>query len=133
MVEINGRRCRTTLGGAGLAISVKCKERQTALDYALFVADPACQRTLYFDNGGQPGHRSAWTDDHVNAACRDHFRNTLPALDRAYLRPRYPGYIDFQDRAGAPIRDYMGRGGDERAVLAELDALYLQSRREGER
>jgi len=128
MVEIDGWRCRTTLGGAGLAISSRCTERQAALDYAVFVADPACQRTLYFDSGGQPGHRSAWTDDHVNASCRDHFRNTLPALDRAFLRPRYPGYIYFQDRAGVPIRDYMRNGGDERAVLAKLNALDHKSR-----
>jgi len=129
MVEIDGRRCLTTLGGAGLAISSRCAERQAALEYAAFVADPVCQRTLYFDSGGQPGHRSAWTDDRVNAACRDHFRNTLPALDRAFLRPRYPGYIYFQDRAGAPIRDYMRSGGDERAVLSHLNALYRESQK----
>jgi multiple sugar transport system substrate-binding protein len=129
MVEIDGRRCRTTLGGAGLAISSRCAERQAALDYALFVADPVCQRTLYFESGGQPGHRSAWSDEHVNALCRGHFRNTLAALDRAFLRPRYPGYIYFQDRAGAPIRDYLRKGGDARAVLADLNALYRESRK----
>ena len=130
LVEIDGRRCRTTLGGAGLAISSRCKEVKAALDYAAFVADPVCQRTLYYDSGGQPGHRSAWLDDRVNAACRNYFLNTLPALDRAFLRPRYPGYIYFQDRAGDPIRDYMQNGGDERAVLANLNALYQKSQKE---
>jgi multiple sugar transport system substrate-binding protein len=130
MVEIDGRRCRTTLGGAGLAISSRCKEVKAALDYAAFVADPVCQRTLYYDSGGQPGHRSAWLDDHVNAASCNYFLNTLPALDRAFLRPRSPGYIYFQDRAGNPIRDYMQNGGDERAVLASLNALYQKSQKE---
>ena len=130
MVEIAGRPCRTTLGGAGLAISSRCANMNAALEYAVFVADPVCQRTLYFDSGGQPGHRSAWTDDRVNATCRNYFRNTLPALDRAFLRPRYPGYIYFQDRAGVPIRDYMRNGGDPRSVLAELNALYHESQKE---
>ncbi len=129
LVEIEGRRCRTTLGGAGLAISSRCAVRDVALKYAAFVADPVCQRTLYYESGGQPGHRSAWTDDRVNATCRDHFRNTLPALDRAFLRPRYPGYIYFQDRAGAPIRDYLRAGGDERALLADLNTLYHKSQK----
>jgi len=129
MVEIVGRRCRTTLGGAGLAISSRCKERQAALDYAVFVADPICQRTLYFDSGGQPGHRSAWMDERVNSMCGNFFRNTLAALDRAFLRPRYPGYIYFQDRAGGPIRDYLRNGGDARAVLAKLDDLYRESQK----
>jgi len=132
MVEIEGRCCRTTLGGAGLAISSRCREREVALRYAAFVADAVCQRTIYCDNGGQPGHRSAWTDERANALCRDFFRNTLPALERAFLRPRFPGYLYFQDRAGVPIREYMRDGGDEQRVLADLDALYRESRREGQ-
>ena len=129
MIEVEGRQCRTTLGGAGLAISCRCTNLKAALEYAAFVADPVCQRTLYFDSGGQPGHRSAWTDDRVNASCRNCLRNTLPALDRAFLRPRYPGYIYFQDRAGKPIRDYMRNGGDAHAVLRGLDELYHESQK----
>ncbi len=129
MVEIDGRPCRTTLGGADLAISSRCKTVKAALEYAAFVADPNCQRTLYYDSGGQPGHRSAWTDDRVNASCRYHFRSTLPALDRAFLRPRYPGYIYFQDRAAAPVRDYMRDGGDAHALLANLNGLYHESQK----
>jgi len=129
LVEINGRRCRTTLGGAGLAISSRCANIPSALEYVAFVASPLCQRTLYFDSGGQPGHLAAESDDRVNTLCRDYFRNTLPALERAFLRPRYPGYLSFQDRAGDPVRDYMRNGGDPHAVLAKLDDLYHRSRK----
>jgi len=132
MIKIEGQRCRTTLGGAGLAISARCAEREVALQYAEFVADPVCQRTVYFENGGQPGHRSAWTDERVNGLCRSYFRITLPALDRAFLRPRFPGYINFQDRAGAPIREYMRNGGDAQKALADLDTLYRESRKAGQ-
>jgi len=127
MVEIEGRRCRTTLGGAGLAISSRCAHMKTALDYAVFVSGPACQSTLYFDSGGQPGHRLAWTDERVNASCRDYFRNTLPVLDRAFMRPRYSGYVDFQSRAGHPVHEYLRDGGSVEAVLAELNALHHES------
>jgi len=132
MIEIDGRRCRTTLGGAGLGISSRCGHRELALEYAVFVADPVCQRTLYYDAGGQPGHRSAWTDERLNRACRNFFRNTLPALDRAFLRPRYPGYMYFQDRAGTSIHDYMKAGGSARGLLDNLDSLYRRSRKEGQ-
>ena len=131
MIEISGRRCRTTLGGTGLGISSRCAHRKLALDYMAFVADPVCQRTLYYTNGGQPGHRLAWTDQHVNATCRSFFRNTLPALDRAFLRPRYPGYMYFQDHAGGHIRDYMKSGGDAVAVLRKLENLFSDSRHRG--
>ena len=42
----------------------------------------------------------------------NYFKNTLPALDRAYLRPRFPGYLHFQHHGGAPIRKYLMNGGN---------------------
>ena len=130
MVDIEGHgRCQTTLGGTGLAISTGCQHLEVARDYAMFTAGPVIQRTLFFENGGQPGHRSAWLDAEVNRRSNDYFRDTLPALDRAYLRPRYPGYLHFQDHAGAPIREYLMRGGGGRRVLAQLKRLFDESKR----
>lgn len=129
MVSIGGRgRCRTTLGGTGLAISSACQPINLAVEYLSFVASPECQRTLYVESGGQPGHRSAWLDEAVNQSTGNCFRNTLPALDRAYVRPRYAGYLHFQDHAGGFVRDYMVNGGDPRAVLAQLERLARESK-----
>ncbi len=129
MVEMDGHgRCQSTLGGTGLAISSRCQAPEVARDYAMFTAGAEIQRTLFFENGGQPGHRVAWEDDEVNRRSNDYFRNTLPALDRAYLRPRFPGYLHFQDEAGAPIRDYLMQGGDGRALLAGLKRLFAEAK-----
>ena len=129
MVSIGGwGRCQSTLGGTGLAISSGCQERDLALEYALFTASPLIQKTLFYENGGQPGHRGAWLDDEVNRRSSDYFRNTLPALDRAYLRPRFPGYLHFQDHGGAPIRDYLMQGGDARHALGQLKRLFAESK-----
>ncbi len=129
MVDMDGQgRCQTTLGGTGLAISARCQALEIARDYAMFTASPAIQGTIFFDSGGQPGHRSAWLDAEVNRRSNNYFRNTLPALDRAYLRPRFPGYLHFQDHAGAPIRDYLMQGGDRRAVLNELKRLFADAK-----
>ena len=130
MVDIDGRgRCQTTLGGTGLAISTGCGALDIARDYAMFTASPAIQRSLFFENGGQPGHRSAWLDPEVNRRSNNYFRNTLPALDRAYLRPRFPGYLHFQDHGGAPIREYLMEGGDGRQVLDQLKRLFDEAKR----
>ncbi len=129
MVDIGGHgRCQSTLGGTGLSISTGCKSVEVARDYAMFSASPVIQRTIFFENGGQPGHRGAWTDDEVNRRSSNYFRNTLPALDRAYLRPRFPGYLHFQDQGGAPIRQYLMNGGDDRQVLAELKRLFQEAK-----
>jgi len=129
MVDIDGQgRCQTTLGGTGLAISSRCQTPEAARDYAMFTAGVEVQRTLFFENGGQPGHRSAWEDAEVNRRSNNYFRNTLPALDRAYLRPRFPGYLHFQDHAGAPIRQYLMQGGDANAVLDQLKRLFEEAK-----
>ncbi|MEM1260485.1 MAG: carbohydrate ABC transporter substrate-binding protein, partial [Bacteroidota bacterium] len=82
---------------------------------------------VFYANGGQPGHREAWMDKYTNADSLDFFTDTLPALDRAFLRPRYHGHMYFQDRAGEPIRDYMMKGGNPQFILERLNALYQES------
>jgi multiple sugar transport system substrate-binding protein len=121
-------RCRSTLGGTGLAVSSSCKHIDQAIDYVTYVASGVCQNTVYFENGGQPGHLKAWKDEHVNYQTRNYFSSTLPALQRAFLRPRYHGHMYFQDNAGEPIREYMMHGGDETDLLKHLNELYIKSR-----
>lgn len=129
LVSYKGRRLRSTLGGTGLAISSHTKHPREAALYAQYAASPACQRTIYFQSGGQPGHRAAWTDPEVNRVSRDYFRNTLQTLDEAYLRPRYNGYIEFQEQGGVAVHDHMTGRLDASATLARLDALYRETRR----
>ena len=132
MVTLAGKRLRSTLGGTGLAISVHCRDLDLALAYAQFVASPESQTGLYAIAGGQPGHRRAWLDPEVNRICQGYFRDTLPALDEAWLRPRYDGYIPFQDHAGRFVHTYFRNGGDSAAVLAQLNRLYRESRTDDE-
>jgi multiple sugar transport system substrate-binding protein len=118
---------RGTLGGAGLAVSALRPNVEAAVSYASFTADPTTQRTIYVEAGGQPGHRSAWTDASVNASSSRFFADTLAALDAAYLRPRYDGFLGFQEAGGDLIHAWLRDGGDARRVLDDLDAAYRAS------
>ena len=111
MVSINGNQLISTIGGTGLAISANCQHKEIAGAYAEYTASEKVQKSLFFDNGGQPGHRKAWLDDYTNRVTDDYFKATLPALDRSFLRPRYHGHMFFQDNSGAPIREFMMNGG----------------------
>jgi multiple sugar transport system substrate-binding protein len=121
LVSFAGRPLRSTLGGAGLAVSRSTRYPAEALAYMQFTASAEVQRTLYTTCGGQPGHRRAWLDDDANALTHDFFRSTLPTLDAAWVRPRFPGFIEFQDRASAIVHKYLSAGGDELAVLEEMN------------
>ena len=122
-----GEPMTSTLGGAGLAVSSQGKHMDVAVDYARFVASADIQETLYVENGGQPGHLRAWQNQQVNRSTLDYFKNTLPALERAYLRPRYDGHLYFQDHAGDVVVDYLKNGGDEKSVLDQLNRMYRES------
>jgi len=129
MITLNGENnLRSTLGGTGLAVSSSSAHLEMAVKYAEYVASPACQQTVFFENGGQPGHLSAWKDTEVNRKSNDFFANTLPALQRAFLRPRYHGHMFFQDHAGDMVRDYLMNGGAELKVLEKMNNLYVESR-----
>lgn len=126
----DGGRLRSTLGGTGIAVSSASRHVDIAVEYAAFMAAPETQRTLFAECGGQPGHRGAWIDGRVNGLANDYFRHTLPALDRAYVRPRYDGYLHFQDHAGDAVRGYLLGEMDAAAALSRMNELYRESRGE---
>jgi multiple sugar transport system substrate-binding protein len=125
----DGRPLRTVLGGTGMAISGRCSAAEVALEYLKHVAGAEWQRTLYGVSGGQPARRSAWQDEILNRIANGFFERTLNSVEKAYLRPRYPGYVGFQAKAGAPIVRYLRNGGSTTEVVRELNALYRQSRK----
>jgi multiple sugar transport system substrate-binding protein len=129
LVSFRGSPLRSTLGGAGLAISRMCKHPAHALAYAEFVAGPCAQKTLYVHSGGQPGHRGAWLDPALNAATNNFFANTLPTLDAAWVRPRFPGFISFQDAASKLVHHYLVHGGAESEVLGKMNSALVRAQR----
>nr|WP_294895620.1 extracellular solute-binding protein [uncultured Pedobacter sp.] len=127
LVSLNGKKMSSTLGGTGLAVSAFSTHRDIALKYAEFTASSYVQQNIFTVNGGQPGHLQAWKNERVNTITHQYFKNTLPALERAFLRPRYFGHMAFQDHAGDIVRNYLMNGGDENTVLEKMNELYLKS------
>jgi multiple sugar transport system substrate-binding protein len=122
----DGTLLRSTLGGAGIAISAQCKHHEAAVAYAAHVSSAVVQKTLYVTSGGQPGHRAAWLDADANCLTNNFFANTLPTLDQAWVRPRWPGFIAFQDTASTIIHEYLrgsARGGEHAVLMAFNTAL----------
>lgn len=117
------------IGGTGLAVSSRCQHAEIAATYASRVASGPWQKTIYFESGGQPAHTEAWEDDAVNVASSNFFRDTRETIDRAFLRPRYNGYIPLQYDGGEIITTGLRSGANHRTMLNELNALYRQSTR----
>lgn len=122
-----GEKLRTTIGGTGLAVSAFSEHREEAIRFAEMTVSPSWQSTLYVQHGGQPGHLLAWQDEQANQLTHRFFRNVLPAMLRGYMRPRYNGYLYFQDHAGDPLQQYLRDGGNPVSVLESMNTLYRQS------
>ncbi len=117
----------TTLGGAGLAVSSRCRDLSAAFDYLMWVAGEECQRSTYVFAGGQPGHAAAWDDDLANEITRDFFRRTRSTIDRTFVRPRHPGMHAFQAAAAGTLRSFMEGERDAVRTLELLDQSFLDS------
>ncbi|PWA06061.1 hypothetical protein DCC39_17690 [Pueribacillus theae] len=125
----NGEPKGSILGGVGIALSSYSQHKQEAINFVKYVSSEKCQRGLFFENGGQPGYRTAWMDDKINANSNNFFKETLRTLDLAYMRPRYYGYNTFQKNAGKLINQFLSSDDrDIKAVLQILNDMYRNSK-----
>ncbi|HXD78204.1 MAG TPA: extracellular solute-binding protein [Puia sp.] len=130
LVAIGDRgRLRSTIGGTGLAVSSVSPHREEAVAFARMVAGPVHQASFYVEHGGQPGHRGAWTSDRANRLTNNFFYTLLPTMERGYTRPRYDGYLHFQDHAGDALQDYLRGVATPAAALDKMNLLYRESKR----
>ncbi len=116
----------SALGGTGIAVSSRCRYPEVAIDYGYWIASESCQCGLYFDAGGQPAHAAAWEDLHCNELTLDFFRGTRRTLDSVYLRPRFPGYLHFQNRAGDLVNACLAGRATPQETARQLNDLYTE-------
>ncbi len=127
VVSFGGNKLRTTIGGTGIAVSAFSLQKGIAIDFAAMVVSNEFQRTMYVQHGGQPGHRTAWVDKEANRLTTDFFSNVLPVMDNGYVRPRYNGYLHFQDHAGTPLQECIMNDEDPAKALEEMNSIYQNS------
>jgi len=116
------------IGGTGIAVSSRSQHRDLAVDYAFWIASADCQKSLYFDAGGQPGNAVAWEDARTNSLSHDFFKDTRATLNATYVRPRYDGYLEFQDEGGNVVNAFLAGKLDAEKTLARLLKSFDETR-----
>jgi len=117
----------STLGGTGVAVSASTRYPAECLALAYWLAGEEAQTGAYVSAGGQPAHAAAWEDVAINALYHDFYRCTRKSLDRAWVRPRHDGYMQFQAAAALAINNSLQRGGDGGALVDQLNRLFAKS------
>jgi multiple sugar transport system substrate-binding protein len=121
-----GGRPGSVLGGTGVAVSRRPGGEAIPVAKAhlrRLLAEPV-QAELAPRVGGQPALRVAWESDAVNAACGDFYRRTRRTLDQAWVRPRFPGWVAFQDQRSAVIRGGLRRRNAFLEILRQLQLAF---------
>ena len=117
----------THLGGTGIAISNVSKNKNLALEYAFWIASAECQKSLFYESGGQPGNSVAWEDEKINLETFDFFKATRKTLELAWVRPRHNGYMEFQDKSGNLINEYLQSSISAESICEKLCDMYNES------
>jgi multiple sugar transport system substrate-binding protein len=121
-----GGRPGSVLGGTGVAVSRRVAGGDIPAARAhlrRLVAGPV-QAELVPRAGGQPALRTAWESDVVNAACGDFYRRTRATLDQAWIRPRFAGWIAFQNHGSAAVRSGLLGRATPGEILRRLQAAF---------
>ncbi|UVK43879.1 extracellular solute-binding protein [Mesorhizobium sp. AR07] len=113
----------STIGGTGLGVSAHTRHRSEALAYARFAAEQATQHAFALHHG-QPARRDAWQDEAINERFGGCYRQTMATMEACWTRPRYQGYLAFQERAGDLIEAHLRGSVTQDALLTELQRLH---------
>jgi multiple sugar transport system substrate-binding protein len=86
------------------------------------------QRGFIPSHSGQPSARAAWQHEGVNAAAGQFYCSTAETTESAWVRPRFDGYIAFQNAGAEIIRNGLAAETAPAAIFADLRDLWHRAR-----
>ncbi len=95
----------SVLGGTGIAVTRSCRRPDLAADYIRLLIAEETQVRTYAELDGQSADRRAWLDREADTQARGFYSATRRTIEAAWMRPRFVGYVEFQTRASAVLRD----------------------------
>lgn len=117
-------RPRSILGGAGIGISSRTADPQTAIAFARWLSSESVQSGIYLANQGQPAHRGTWLSLGEDPDVSGFFRGGLWTMENAWTRPRDPWFLGFVDAVCAVMPDFFRKAIPADTFLATINALY---------
>jgi multiple sugar transport system substrate-binding protein len=114
----------SVLGGTGIGISRRCKVTPGLIRHLEWLMSEEAQMGFIPAHDGQPSARAAWRDEEVNRRWNGFYAGTANTIETAHVRPRFDGYIAFQTRASALIREGLASRRPHGQILADLEQNY---------
>jgi len=128
----DGTPIRGILGGTGMAVTKRCQDVGSAVDYALFTGSAAVQSGLCSLAGGQPSRTEASSDPLLDRLTGGFFSAARHDQEQSLVHRRYDEYVPLQERAGNHLQRYLqGNIGSSKA-WDELNVQYRASLGDGQ-
>jgi multiple sugar transport system substrate-binding protein len=115
------------LGGAGCAISSRCQDVEAAVEYLTWVHQPAHMAGAYLAKNGQPGCRAAWTGAALDRRHGGFFSGTLATMEKAYVRPRFDGFISAFEHMGEAVHAWLAGEAPRDGLVASCNSTYARA------
>jgi multiple sugar transport system substrate-binding protein len=121
------------LGGAGCAISARCRDVAAAVEYLTWVHQPAHMAGRYLAENGQPGSRAAWTDPALDEIHGGFFSGTLGTMEKAWVRPRFDGFIPAFEHMGEAVHAWLAGEAPREGLIASCNSTYARASQQAAR
>ncbi|MET9274313.1 extracellular solute-binding protein [Kribbella sp. NPDC003557] len=117
-----------TLGGTGLAVTPRAYSKVLAVTkYVRGLLDVKTQVELAAV-GGQSATAAVWESPDVDQAWNGHYSATLETVRASYVRPRFDGWIGFQDELAERVRELLGNDDDLGAAVDRIEDDFKKVR-----
>ncbi|MEM1286725.1 MAG: extracellular solute-binding protein [Pseudomonadota bacterium] len=126
-IGVRGPQSGGVLGGTGLALSKRCKPTPTLLQHVADLMTPGTQRDLFAAFDGQPSARTVWTDKTINGRWGNFYQDCLATAERAFVRPRFHGYVRYQTLASQRLREALEASEPETKTLHALRMAWAEA------
>jgi multiple sugar transport system substrate-binding protein len=118
-----------TLGGTGLAVTPRAYSKVLAVTkYVRGLLDLRTQLDVVSQVGGQSATAAVWESAKVDHTWNGHYSATLPTLQTSYVRPRFDGWIAFQDELSERVRELLGTDDDPEVAVDRIEHDYRKVR-----
>lgn len=116
----------SALGGTGLGVTRSCRDTAAAVRLVQWLAQADAQVGLVMRHHGQPGRMEAWTGIAEDAAFGGAHLAVRATVEAAWTRPRFPGYLRWQQRAGEVVEQLLAGTLPARELEGRLSALWRE-------
>lgn len=124
---------RGILGGAGIGVSARRGNGETARQFAAWIASEPVQSGIYIENEGQPANPATWNRLADDPRYSGFLKGARRTIDAAWTRPRDIWFLSFVDDACEIFPDFFRKDRDEEDFWAELNTLYRRNITESEK